>query len=181
MLSSFTYVVTSNSTSFSSFRNSSFIETIIHILLKSSVAFSMFRVVQPPAQSMLKHCCLIFECILFRVSFKLWYWRRRLGVPWTAQRSNQSILKEISPEYSLEGLMLKLQYFGHLMRRADSLEKTLMLGKIVGKKRRVGVQGMGWLDSITDSMDMNLSKLHKIVKGRGAWNAVVYWVTENQS
>ena len=130
---------------------------------------------------MLKHFNLIFECILFRVSFKLWYWRRLLGVPCTAQRSNQSILKEISPEYSLEGLMLKLQYFDHLMRRADSLEKTLMLGKIAGKKRRVGVQGMGWLDNITDSMDMNLSKLHEIVKGRGAWNAVVYWVTESQS
>ena len=91
-------------------------------------------------------------------AFELWYWRRLLRVPWTARRSNQSILKEINPEYSLEGLMLKLQYFGHLMRRANSLEKTLMLGKIEGKKRR-GQQRMRWLDSITDSMDMNLSKL----------------------
>ena len=91
---------------------------------------------------MLEHFYLIFECILFRVSFKLWCWRRLLGVPWTEQRSNQSILKEISPEYSLEGLMLmlKLQYFGHLMRRADSLQKTLILGKTEGTKRGAG----GW-------------------------------------
>ena len=111
--------------------------------LGSSSSSSMFRVVQPSAQSMLGHFYLIFERILFRVSFKLWCWRRLLGVPWTEQRSNQSILKEISPEYSLEGLMLmlKLQYFGHLMRRADSLEKTLILGKTEDKKR--GVAG-GW-------------------------------------
>ena len=93
-------------------------------------------------------------------AFKLWCWRRLLRVPWTARRSNQSILKEINPEYSLEGLMLKLklQHFGHLMRRADSFEKTLMLGKIEGRRKR-GWQRMRWLDSITDSMDMNLSKL----------------------
>ena len=93
-------------------------------------------------------------------AFELWCWKRLLGVPWTARRSNQSILKEISPEYSLEELMLKLklQYFGHLMRRADSLEKTLMLGKIEGGRRR-GRQRMRWLDSITDSVDMSLSKL----------------------
>ena len=171
-----------------------------HLLLGRKAMTSLDSILQSKDITLLTKVCLakalVFPVVIYRCeswtlkkaehwridAFELWCWKRLLRFPWTAWRSNQSILKEISPEYSLEGLMLKLklQYFGHLIQKADSLEKTLMLGKIAGRRRR-GWQRMSQLDDIMDLMDMSLSMLQELVKDREAWHAAAYGVTKSRT